>query len=253
MDVAGANKRDGSKVVERRAVEVRDDAAPTVFVVDDDEGVRTALRWLIKSVGLKVETFASASEFLVAFDQCARGCLLLDVRMPGMSGLALQKHLVDQGVALPVIMITGYGDVQMAVQAMKLGAVDFIEKPFSEDLLLDCVQQAVQLDGKRRRAAVMTERARTRVALLSPRERGVLLELLKGKSNKEVAATLGISVKTVEVHRAHINEKLRVHSVVELVQTAWRGLDDVDEVFSSAELRGLPTRRDSFGSGQGFA
>ena len=213
----------------RRKEQPKEAPLPTVFVVDDDAAVRDAMQWLIESVGLSVRVFPSAPEFLDAYDTRMPGCLLLDMRMPGMSGLALQQQLVERGINLPVIVITGHGDVQMAVQAMKLGAVEFIEKPFSDDLLLDRIQQAVQYDAQRRQADAHHREARALVDKLSAREREVLEELLKGKANKEVAVALNISVKTVEVHRAHINEKLGVHSVVALVRTALDGLEGSDQ------------------------
>ncbi len=191
---------------------------PTVFVVDDDEAVRRFLGGLIASVGLRVEAYASAREFLDAFEAGAPGCLLLDIRMPGMSGLELQKELAEREVRLPVIILTGHGDVQVAVHAMKAGAVDFIEKPFNNELLLDRIQNAVaesvEADGVR----VKDDEITSRINLLTPRERQVMDLVVAGETNKGVARRLDISEKTVEIHRARTMEKMRAKSLAELVK-----------------------------------
>jgi FixJ family two-component response regulator len=191
---------------------------PTVFVVDDDEAVRRFLGGLIASVGLRVEAYASAREFLDAFEPGAPGCLLLDIRMPGMSGLELQKELAEREVRLPVIILTGHGDVQVAVHAMKAGAVDFIEKPFNNELLLDRIQKAVaesvEADGVR----VKHDEITSRIKLLTPRERQVMDLVVAGETNKGVARRLDISEKTVEIHRARTMEKMRAKSLADLVK-----------------------------------
>ncbi len=191
---------------------------PTVFVVDDDEAVRRFLGGLIASVGLRVEAYASAREFLDAFEPGAPGCLLLDIRMPGMSGLELQKELAEREVRLPVIILTGHGDVQVAVHAMKAGAVDFIEKPFNNELLLDRIQKAVaesvEADGVR----VQHDEITSRIKLLTPRERQVMDLVVAGETNKGVARRLDISEKTVEIHRARTMEKMRAKSLADLVK-----------------------------------
>ena len=191
---------------------------PTVFVVDDDEAVRRFLGGLIASVGLRVEAYASAREFLDAFEPGAPGCLLLDIRMPGMSGLELQKELAEREVRLPVIILTGHGDVQVAVHAMKAGAVDFIEKPFNNELLLDRIQKAVaesvEADGVR----VQHDEITSRIKLLTPRERQVMDLVVAGETNKGVARRLDISEKTVEIHRAKTMEKMRAKSLADLVK-----------------------------------
>jgi len=191
---------------------------PTICVVDDDAGVRNSLRWLIESAGFRVATYASAQEFLEGYDPERAGCLILDVRLSGRSGLDLQQQLVATGIGIPIIMITGHGDVPTAVRAMRSGALDFIEKPFDDKLLLGRVRQAVELDIRNREA--QAERAETiaRLALLTPREREVLKRVVDGRGNKQIAEDLGISTKTVEAHRAHMMEKMRAKSVAGLVR-----------------------------------
>ncbi len=191
---------------------------PTVFVVDDDEAVRRFLGGLIASVGLRVETYASAREFLDAFEPGSPGCLLLDIRMPGMSGLELQKELAERAAGLPVIILTGHGDVQLAVHAMKAGAVDFIEKPFNNELLLDRIQKAVAEGVLADSARVKHDEIAGRMKLLTPRERQVLDLVVAGETNKGVARRLDISEKTVEVHRAKVMEKMRAKSLAVLVK-----------------------------------
>lgn len=190
----------------------------TVFVVDDDEAMRESLTWLIESVGLKVETFASADSFLQAYYPGRSGCLLLDVRMPGMSGLELQGHLQDQQITLPVIMITGHGDVPMAVRAMKAGAIDFIEKPFNDEQLLESIRNALAVDDTRRDEQSFKADIASRLELLTPRETEVMDMVTAGKSNKEIANALGVSAKTVEAHRAKVMEKMQAGSLAELVR-----------------------------------
>jgi two-component system response regulator FixJ len=193
---------------------------PTVFVVDDDQAMRTSLQWLIESTGMQVRTFESADAFLAAYYPGRSGCLLLDVRMPGMSGLELQGYLAREGYRLPVIMITGHGDVPMAVKAMKAGAVDFIEKPFHDEDLLRSIRNALDLDQRRRANQSARAEIATRLAELTPREHEVLAMVTDGKSNKEMAAALGVTPKTVEAHRARVMEKMRAESLAELVRMA---------------------------------
>ena len=191
---------------------------PVVFVVDDDPAMRESLRWLIESIGLSVQTFADARDFLLAYDPARVGCLVLDVRMPGLSGLELQDKLSARGSNLPIIMITGYAEVPMAVRAMKAGAIDFIEKPFSDQELLDRVRMAI--DQHRRTQADELERAEicSRVARLTQREREVRDLVIAGKPNKVIALELGLSTKTVEHHRSKLMEKLKVETLPELVR-----------------------------------
>lgn len=190
----------------------------TVFVVDDDAAVRDSLSWLIKSVGLKVETFGSAQEFLAAVDKKKAGCVVLDVRMPGMSGLELQEKLAADKILLPVIIITGHGDVPMAVRAVKSGAFDFIEKPFNDQVLLDRIQQALKRDVETRKVEGHKSEVSTKLALLTPREREVLDLVVAGNPNKVIAAQLGISCRTVEIHRGRVMEKMEANSLSELVR-----------------------------------
>ncbi len=190
----------------------------TVFVVDDDAAMRESLRFLVESVGLDVETFERAEDFLARYDPELPGCLILDVRMPEVSGLELQERLAEYGSGLPIIMVTGYGDVPMAVRAMRNGAVDFIEKPFSDQHLIDRVQEAIARDRLRRTERKGRESVARRVSTLSAREREVLDLVVTGKANKVIAHELGLSPKTVEVHRARLMKKLNVSSVAELVK-----------------------------------
>lgn len=193
---------------------------PTVHVIDDDVAVRRFLEGLIKSVSLRVETYASAREFLDAFDPGAPGCIVLDIRMPGMSGLELQRELVARAISLPIIILTGHGDVQIAVQAMRAGAVDFIEKPFNNELLLDSVQKAVAESVDARDARVERGEIESRMHMLTPREHDVLNLIVMGETNKGVARRLGISEKTVEGHRAGVMAKMRAKSLANLVKMA---------------------------------
>jgi two-component system, LuxR family, response regulator FixJ len=193
---------------------------PTIFVVDDDQAMRTSLKWLIESTGMQVRTFDSADAFLAAYYPGCAGCLLLDVRMPGMSGLELQNYMAREGYRLPVIIITGHGDVGMAVKAMKAGAADFIEKPFHDEDLLGSIRNALDLDQRRRVTQANRFEIAARLADLTPREHEIMGMVTEGKSNKEMAAALGVSTKTVEAHRARVMEKMRAESLAELVRMA---------------------------------
>lgn len=190
----------------------------TVFVVDDDPAMRESLRWLIESVGLQVKTFPTAQEFLTKYESDKPGCLVLDVRMPGLSGLDLQQELSKRAISLPIIMITGYAEVPMAVRALKAGAIDFIEKPFSDQVLLDRIQQAIESDREARRERAGRTEFSMLLSRLTPREREVMELVVAGKPNKVIAAELGLSPKTVEVHRARVMEKMQVDSLAELVR-----------------------------------
>lgn len=192
----------------------------TVFVVDDDEQIRTALHRLIRSVKLDVEAYASAQEFLDRYDPNCPGCLVLDVRMPGLSGLALQDTLVAGNINVPIIFITAYSDVSVGVQAMKSGAVDFITKPFNDQILLDAIQRGIARDIQMRRHAVRKTDVRGRVDRLTPREQEVLSLVVVGKPNKQIAYELGISEKTIKVHRSHVMEKMQAGSLPDLVLLA---------------------------------
>jgi two-component system response regulator FixJ len=192
--------------------------APTVFVVDDDEGVRNSLRFLLKSVGLATRALASAGEFLDTYKPSLPGCLVLDVRMPGMSGLELQQQLNLRGAVIPVIFITGHGDIPMAVEAMQQGAFDFLQKPFRDQDLIDRIQRALERDASNRVALDQHARIRARLDSLTPREREVLALMTRGKPNKIMAAELGVSQRTVEIHRARVMEKSGAASLAELVR-----------------------------------
>lgn len=190
---------------------------PTVHVVDDNAAVRDAVRWLVEQVGLRVRTYASGNEFLDAWQPELAGCLVLDIRMPGLSGLDVQQRLVEIGADLPIIVITGHGDVPVAVRAMKAGAFEFLQKPFGDQALLDSIHAALALDAARRaerRRSAYTEQA---LASLSARERDVLRLLRGGKSSKQIAADLDISVRTVEGHRANLMAKLGARTLPQLV------------------------------------
>lgn len=196
---------------------------PTVFVIDDDDAVRSSLRLLFKSWGLDAVLAASADEFLAGYDVERPGCIVLDVRMPGMSGLELQDELLARKLALPIIFITGHGDVPMAVSTMKKGAVDFIEKPFDQTALKALVERML---AHARDAAASAERQRLNEALLArltPREQQVLERIVAGRLNKQIADDLGISIKTVEAHRANIMDKLRANTVADLMRVALSG------------------------------
>jgi two-component system response regulator FixJ len=181
-------------------------ARPTIFVVDDDAAVRDALKLLLRSVGHAVETFGSAQEFLDAYGEDRAGCLVLDIRMPGMSGLELQQKLNEKHSILPIIFITGHGDVPMAVEAMQAGAVDFIQKPFRDQDLIDRINQALEKDSSNRAALGERNDIRRRLETLTPREREVLDLVVHGKANKVIAGDLKLSQRTVEIHRARVME-----------------------------------------------
>jgi two-component system response regulator FixJ len=198
---------------------------PTVFIVDDDEAVRSALRLLLKSVGLTASALPSAQQFLESYDPHQPGCLVLDVRMPGMSGLELQQQLNVRGAILPVIFITGHGDIPMAVEAMQQGAFDFLQKPFRDQDLIDRIQRALAKDKESRAELNARTHTRERLESLTPREREVLGLVTSGKPNKVMAADLGVSQRTVEIHRARVMEKMGVSSLAQLV----RMVMDLDE------------------------
>ncbi len=194
----------------------------TVFVVDDDAAVRRSLSLLIGSMALPVETFSSAQDFLERCDADRPGCLVLDIRMPGMSGLELQTELHTRGFFLPVIFITGHGDIAMAVRAMQHGALDFIEKPFNDQQLLERINQALELDRVGRENRDELSAMAARIALLTPRETEVMRRIVAGQANKVVAIELGLSERTVEIHRAKVMAKTGAGSLAELVSMVTR-------------------------------
>ena len=189
-----------------------------VMVVDDDAGVRNAMRALLKSVGLNCALFASAQEFLDAYQPSQLGCLVLDIRMPGMSGMELQQQLNMRGAVIPVIFMSGHGDIPMAVEAMQHGAFDFLQKPFRDQDLLDRIQRAIARDAELRKSLGEHERIKAHLESLTPREREVLDLMTQGKQNKVVGQELGVSPRTIEIHRARVMEKMGARSVAELVR-----------------------------------
>lgn len=199
---------------------IRDHA--TVFVVDDDAGVLASVEFLLRTVGIHARTFASAQAFLDAYDPAAPGCLVLDVRMPAMGGLELQERLRALGSSLPIIFLTAHGDVPMAVKAVKAGAVDFIQKPFHDQELVDKIQRALEENARTRATDAARSDVATRVDSLTRRERQVMDAVVAGKANKVIAGELGVSQRTVEIHRAHVMQKMRATSVAELVQMVMR-------------------------------
>ena len=196
--------------------------APTVFVVDDEPSVRKALSRLLRSAKLNVAAFASPKEFLERHDPHAPGCLVLDVAMPGLSGLELQQVLAAAGPAVPIIFLTGRADIPMSVQAMKGGAVDFLTKPLDDKSLLAAVHGAIEKDRVNRQARAELAEIQQRVAMLTPREREVLAHIVSGQLNKQIAADLGTVEKTIKVHRARVIEKMKARSLAELVRLAER-------------------------------
>jgi len=195
---------------------------PVVFVVDDDEAVRDSLQMLLESVDLRCETYASATEFLDGHNPDQHSCLVADIRMPGMSGLDLQEALNKRASTIPILFITGHGDVPMAVDAMKSGALDFIQKPFRDQDLLDRIHQALERDQEHREDNRAVADIRDRIARLTAREREVMERVVKGQANKVIALDLGVSQRTVEIHRARVMQKMRARSLAELVRMIGR-------------------------------
>jgi len=190
----------------------------TVYIVDDDQAIRHAMELLMRSVGLDYQIFHSADDFLSGYSNDRAGCLVLDIRMPGMGGLELQEKLNDMGSTLPIIFITGHGDVPMAVEAMQKGAVDFIQKPFRDQELLDRIGEALKTDQERRSEREEKAEVLERIGKLTNRERQVLDLVVTGKPNKVIAYELGVSQRTVEIHRARVMEKMQAKSLADLVR-----------------------------------
>ena len=197
-------------------------AEATVFIVDDDAAVRDALQLLLRSVGLASEAYASADEFLGRFDPDRPGCLLLDVRMPGISGLELQQRLKERISSLPIIFLTAHGDIEMAVNAVKAGALDFIQKPFRDQDLIDKVHCAIREDAQNRSQIREAAEIQSRIESLTPRERQLLEMVVAGRANKVIASDLNISQRTVEIHRARVMKKMKADSVTDLVRMVMR-------------------------------
>jgi RNA polymerase sigma factor (sigma-70 family) len=198
------------------------DAVPTVFVVDDDPAVLKGLSRLLRAARLDVATFNSPQEFLERHDPNAPGCLVLDLSMPGLNGLELQEALTTKGSSIPIIFLTGHGDVPTSVKAMKLGALDFLTKPVNDDDLIKAVHDAIEQDRIARQARAELDEIRQRLATLTPREREVLTHVVSGQLNKEIAQDLGTVEQTIKVHRARVMEKMKVDSVAELVRLTER-------------------------------
>jgi len=194
------------------------EADSVVFVVDDDSSVREAIKSLIKSVGLRVETFETAQQFLQSTRPEAPGCVVLDVRLPGLSGLDLQRELAAHDVKLPIIFITGHGDIPMSVTAMKAGALEFLTKPFRDQDLLDAIQKALERDGTARRQRMETAELRKRFDALTSREREVMGRVVAGLLNKQIAGELGTSEITIKIHRSQVMKKMGAGSLAELVR-----------------------------------
>lgn len=190
----------------------------TVYIVDDDQAIRHAMEMLMRSVGLNYEIFHSGNDFLASHTNDRAGCLVLDIRMPGLGGLELQDKLNEMGSTLPIIFITGHGDVPMAVEAMQKGAIDFIQKPFRDQELLDRIGEAVKADQEKRTAREEQHAVRGRIEKLTNREREVLALVVTGKPNKVIAYELGVSQRTVEIHRARVMEKMEAKSLADLVR-----------------------------------
>ncbi|MDB6090155.1 MAG: DNA-binding response regulator [Gammaproteobacteria bacterium] len=198
------------------------DVSGVVFVIDDDASMRAALEDLVSSVGLQVRLFASPQEFLQSKPPDVLGCLVLDVRLPGMSGLTFQNELAKAGIALPVIFITGHGDIPMSVRAMKAGAVEFLTKPFHDQDLLDAIHTALERDRERRRGALIAAELQERYGGLTERERQIMALVVTGRANKQIAAELNLSEMTVKVHRGQVMRKMQARSLPELVRMADR-------------------------------
>lgn len=197
--------------------------SPIVYVVDDDPSVRRSLARLIRSAGFRVETFAQAQDFLDQKENLDPNCLVLDVNLPGLSGLDVQKELSSRGYSMPIVFITGYGTIPMTVQAMKGGAVEFLEKPIDHQVLMNAIHQAIKKDRQMKQQFNEVNEIRRRLASLTPREKEVLPLVVSGMLNKQIAFKLGTTEKTIKVHRARIMEKMRADSLADLVRLAQKG------------------------------
>ncbi len=199
----------------------------TVFIVDDDEPVRDAIGMLLDTVDISYRGYSDAQAFLEEFDSAQTGCLVLDIRMPGMSGLELQEQLIEMKASIPIVFITGHGDIPMAVEAMRRGAVDFIRKPFRDQELLDRIHEALSVDDEQRSREADIDAVRAKVAKLTPRETEVFDRVTAGQANKVIAIELGISERTVEIHRSQVMQKTRVRTLADLVRLKLK-LDQAD-------------------------
>ncbi len=192
--------------------------SPRICIVDDDEAVRDSLRMLLRSAGLPAETFASGEEFLAAWTPDWHGCLILDVRMPGLSGMEVQKQLIERQASLAIVFVTGHGDIPMAVEALHLGAFDFVQKPFTEEEILDRVRRALEADQEREALRAARQAVEDRHASLTSREREVMASVIRGHANKVIGFDLNLSQRTVEIHRARVMEKMQARSLADLVR-----------------------------------
>jgi FixJ family two-component response regulator len=211
---------------ENKPAKSSNDESPLVYLVDDDEAVRDALRLLLRSVDIPSAVYPSALDFLEGYDPDRHSCLVADIRMPGLSGLELQQRLNEQRAEIPIIFITGHGDVPMAVNAMKSGAADFIQKPFRDQELLDRIHKALERDRERRVWRAQEQVIRERLRSLTPRETEVMHRVVAGQANKVIALDLGVSQRTVELHRARVMRKLKMRSLAELVHAVGRLTED---------------------------
>lgn len=205
------------------------DVEQTVHVVDDDEAIRQSVGFLLRKAGHRVETYASGTVFLKAASRTMAGCILLDVRMPDMDGLEVQRRLAETGISLPIIMLTGHGDIALAVRAIKAGATEFLEKPFERASLLAAIDQALAQSSRSERTQLAAAEAVVRIAALTPRERDVLEGMVMGRPNKLIAYDLGIATRTVEVHRANLMEKLGARSLSNVLRIAFAAGLGIDE------------------------
>lgn len=196
------------------------DSAVTIYVVDDDVSVRRSLKRLLNAYGFQMEVFSSASEFLNSKEIRRPACLVLDVQLPDTSGINLQAEMRAKGLTLPIVFITGHGDISMSVKAMKAGAVDFLPKPFSTKSLVESVERALSLDQVQMSQSLKMNKVKVQIEALTPREKEVFLEVIKGKLNKQIAHDLGIALKTVKIHRGNVMRKMKAHSVIGLAQMA---------------------------------
>jgi FixJ family two-component response regulator len=204
------------------------DTTETVYVVEDDEAVRDSLELLLKSSGHPVQTYATANAFLADYDEDLAGCIVLDIRMPGMDGMELQQRLNQKNAILPIIFVTGHGDVPMAVEAMKEGAVDFIQKPYREAALLKKIETALEQDRDQRRTLGQKQEILTRLKTLTPRENEIMDRMIEGQANKVIAIELDISQRTVEIHRSRVMHKMGTHSLAHLVRMVMSVKDRID-------------------------
>jgi len=205
------------------------DKNQTVYVVEDDEAVRDSLQLMLRSAGLSVATYGNANDFLDDWNESMAGCIVLDIRMPGMDGMELQKHLNERHSLLPIIFVTGHGDVPMAVEAMKHGAVEFIQKPYREEELLDKIQRALEKDADQRESLNRRQEIVRRIETLTPREREIMDRMIAGQANKVIAIELDISQRTVEIHRSRVMHKMGTHSLAHLVRMVLSVKDLIDD------------------------